>query len=123
MQTGKIAQVIGPVIDVSFTDNGGSLPNILDALFVTRANGQKVILECQQHIGEDTVRTIAMDSTDGLARGMEVVATGSPIKMPTGEAIKGRLFNVVGEAIDGLSSVSNENGYAIHRQPPKFEDL
>jgi F-type H+-transporting ATPase subunit beta len=123
MQNGKIAQVIGPVIDVSFTDHGGKLPNILDALYVTRTNGQKVILECQQHIGEDTVRTIAMDSTDGLARGMEVVATGSPIKMPVGEAIKGRLFNVVGEAIDGIGNVSNENGYAIHRQPPKFEEL
>lgn len=123
MQNGKIAQVIGPVIDVSFTDHGGKLPNILDALYVIRQGGQKVILECQQHVGEDTIRTIAMDSTDGLARGMEVVPTGSPIKMPTGEAIKGRLFNVVGDAIDGLGNVSNENGYAIHRQPPKFEDL
>lgn len=123
MQTGKIAQVIGPVIDVSFTDHGGKLPNILDALVVTRSNGQKIILECQKHIGEDTVRTIAMDSTDGLSRGMDVVATGSPIKMPIGDQIKGRLFNVVGEAIDGIGSVSNDNGYAIHRQPPKFEDL
>ncbi|HEU4719144.1 MAG TPA: F0F1 ATP synthase subunit beta, partial [Bacteroidia bacterium] len=123
MQTGKIAQVIGPVIDVSFSDQGGSLPNILDALYVTRANGQKVILECQQHIGEDTVRTVAMDSTDGLSRGMDVVATGAPIKMPIGEQIRGRLFNVVGEAIDGIKPISNEGGYAIHRQPPKFEEL
>lgn len=123
MQNGKIAQVIGPVIDVSFSGHDGKLPNILDALYVTRANGQKIILECQQHVGEDTVRTIAMDSTDGLARGMEVVATGSPIKMPIGEQIKGRLFNVVGEAIDGIGTLNNDNGYAIHRQPPKFEDL
>ena len=123
MQKGKISQVIGPVIDVSFTDNAGKLPAILDALYITKANGQKVILECQQHIGEDTVRTIAMDSTDGMARGMEVVATGSPIKMPIGDKIRGRLFNVVGEAIDGLQAVSNEGGYEIHRQPPKFEDL
>ena len=123
MQNGKIAQVIGPVIDVSFTDHGGKLPNILDALVVTRSNGQKVILECQKHIGEDTVRTIAMDSTDGLSRGMEVVATGSPIRMPIGDQIKGRLFNVVGEAIDGIGTVSNDGGYSIHRNPPKFEDL
>ena len=123
MQKGKISQVIGPVIDVSFTDNNGNLPAILDALYITKANGQKVILECQQHIGEDTVRTIAMDSTDGMARGMEVISTGSPIRMPIGDKIKGRLFNVVGEAIDGLAEVSNEGGYAIHRQPPKFEDL
>ncbi|MBI3509232.1 MAG: F0F1 ATP synthase subunit beta [Bacteroidetes bacterium] len=122
MQKGKIAQVIGPVIDVSFSE-GGSLPNILDALIVTRSSGQKIVLECQKHIGENTIRTVAMDSTDGLARGMEVVATGSPIKMPIGNQIKGRLFNVVGEAIDGIGTVSNENGYAIHRTPPKFEDL
>jgi F-type H+-transporting ATPase subunit beta len=123
MQKGKISQVIGPVIDVSFTDNAGKLPNILDALYVTKSNGQKVVLECQQHIGEDTVRTIAMDSTDGMFRGMEVIATGSGIKMPIGDKIRGRLFNVVGEAIDGLENVSNEGGYVIHRQPPKFEDL
>ncbi len=123
MQKGKISQVIGPVIDVSFTDNSGKLPNILDALVVTRANGQKVVLEVQQHIGEDTVRTIAMDSTDGMSRGMEVVSTGSPIRMPIGDKIRGRLFNVVGEAIDGLENVSNEGGYIIHRQPPRFEDL
>lgn len=123
MQKGKISQVIGPVIDVSFTDNSGKLPNILDALVVNKANGQKIIVEVQQHIGEDTVRTIAMDSTDGLARGMEVVATGSPIRMPIGDKIRGRLFNVVGEAIDGLGDVNNEGGYVIHRTPPKFEDL
>src|ERR1044071_7234278 len=114
MQTGKIAQVIGPVIDVSFTDHNGKLPNILDALVVTRPNGQKVVLECQRHIGEDTIRTIAMDSTDGLSRGMEVVSTGSPILMPTGEKIRGRLFNVVGEAIDGINTVDNTGGYPIH---------
>jgi F-type H+-transporting ATPase subunit beta len=123
MQHGKIAQIIGPVIDVSFSDPNTKLPNILDALVVEKSNGQKISLECQQHIGEDTVRTIAMDSTDGLSRGMEVKATGSPIRMPIGDAIKGRLFNVVGEAIDGIQAVSNEGGYPIHRMPPKFEDL
>jgi len=122
MQNGKIAQVIGPVVDVSFSE-GGVLPNILDALYVMRPDGQKVILECQKHVGEDTVRTVAMDSTDGLARGMEVVSTGHPIQMPIGEQIRGRLFNVVGEAIDGIGKVSNEGGYSIHRDPPRFEDL
>jgi F-type H+/Na+-transporting ATPase subunit beta len=123
MNTGKIVQVIGPVIDVSFEGEGSALPNILEALEINRPNGQKIILECQQHIGEDTVRAIAMDSTDGLVRGMEVIATGSPIKMPTGEAIKGRLFNVVGEAIDGIGNVDNTNGMSIHRDAPRFEDL
>ncbi len=123
MQNGKIAQVIGPVIDVSFSEHGGKLPNILDALIVTRKDGTKIILECQKHVGEDTVRTVAMDSTDGLSRGMEVVATGSPIRMPIGEQIRGRLFNVVGEAIDGIGVVGKEGGYSIHRDPPRFEDL
>ncbi|MEO6884392.1 MAG: F0F1 ATP synthase subunit beta [Bacteroidia bacterium] len=122
-KNGKIVQVIGPVIDVSFEETGGKLPSILDALEIVRDNGQKVILECQQHIGEDTVRTVAMDSSDGLRRGMEVIATGAPIKMPIGDKVKGRLFNVVGEAIDGIDQVSNEGGYAIHRMPPKFEEL
>ena len=123
MNKGKIVQVIGPVIDVSFEGEGTALPNILEALEIIRPNGQKIILECQQHIGEDTVRAIAMDSTDGLVRGMEVIASGAAIKMPTGEAIKGRLFNVVGEAIDGIGAVSNANGLPIHRDAPRFEDL
>ncbi len=120
---GKIAQIIGPVIDIRFDLEGGKLPNILDALEIVKSNGQKVILECQQHIGEDTVRAIAMDSTDGLMRGMNVVATGAPITMPIGDKVKGRLFNVVGEAIDGIGQVDNAGGYSIHRMPPKFEEL
>ncbi len=120
--TGKVAQVIGPVVDVMF-DNIEQLPNILDALEVTKENGEKIVLECQQHIGEDTVRTIAMDSTDGLKRGTEVVATGAPIKMPIGEQIKGRVFNVIGNAIDGIGDIDHTNGLPIHREPPKFEDL
>ena len=119
---GKISQIIGPVVDVSFEGEAASLPAILDALSVTKSNGQKVILECQQHLGEDRIRTIAMDSTDGLQRGQEVTHLGQPITMPTGEEIKGRLFNVVGEAIDGLGSV-NTPGISIHRSAPKFEDL
>jgi len=121
--SGKIAQVIGPVVDVRFDLEGGKLPNILDALEIVRGAGQKLILEVQQHIGEDTVRTIAMDSTDGLCRGMEVTPTGSGIKMPIGDKVKGRLFNVVGEAIDGINNVSNEGGSSIHRSAPKFEEL
>lgn len=119
---GKVAQVIGPVVDVSF-DKGVELPNIYDALEVRKSDGTRVILEVQSHVGESAVRTISMDSTDGFTRGMEVVSTGNAIKMPTGEAIKGRVFNVVGEAIDGLTSVSNEGGLPIHREAPKFEDL
>ena len=120
-QTGKISQVIGPVIDVTF--EGGLLPNILDALVVTKPNGQKIILETQKHVGEDTVRTVAMDSSDGLYRGMAVENTGAAITMPVGEQVKGRLFNVVGEAIDGIGSVSNAGGASIHRDPPRYEDL
>ncbi|TDB69030.1 F0F1 ATP synthase subunit beta [Arundinibacter roseus] len=119
---GKITQVIGPVVDVSF-ENSERIPSILDALEVLKPNGQKVILECQQHLGEDRVRTIAMDGTEGLQRGMEVKSYGSPIRMPIGEAIKGRLFNVVGDAIDGLSPVDKVGGMSIHRAAPKFEDL
>ncbi|WP_346316251.1 F0F1 ATP synthase subunit beta [Chitinophaga sp. YIM B06452] len=118
--TGKIKQIIGPVVDVHFE---GKLPEIYNSLVLTRENGQKVVLEVQQHLGEDSVRTVAMDSTDGLVRGMEVVDNEAPIKMPTGEAIKGRLFNVVGEAIDGLGQLDTTNGAPIHRQPPRFEDL
>ncbi len=120
---GKIVQIIGPVIDVRFEGENVSLPKIFDALEITKENGKKVVLECQRHIGENTIRAISVDSTDGMSRGMEVTALGQPITMPIGEEIKGRLFNVVGEAIDGLKPIDNSNGYPIHRQPPKFEDL
>ena len=119
---GKISRVIGPVIDVSF-ENGVELPEIMGALEVVKEDGTKVVLEIQQHIGNDSVRSIAMDSSDGFTRGMEVVSTGSPILMPKGEAVKGRLFNVTGDAIDGIGEVSKENGLPIHREAPKFEDL
>jgi F-type H+/Na+-transporting ATPase subunit beta len=123
VNTGKVTQVIGPVVDVSFEAEGSRIPAILDALKVTRPDGQVVILECQQHLGEDRVRAIAMDSTEGLQRGMEVTDLGGPITMPIGEAIKGRLFNVVGEAIDGLASLGDANRSSIHRAAPKFEEL
>ena len=120
---GKIVQVIGPVVDVSFEAEGSKLPNILDALTITRENGQKVVLETQQHLGEDRVRTIAMDATEGLMRGMDVVDSGSPIMMPTGDGVRGRLFNVVGEAIDGIPQPESTGGASIHRAAPRFEDL
>jgi F-type H+-transporting ATPase subunit beta len=120
--TGKISQIIGPVIDVSFDENS-PLPNIYDALEVKNEQGNVIVLECQQDIGENTIRTVAMDSTDGLSRGMEVVSTGMTISMPVGDIIKGRLFNVIGQAIDGMPTVSRERVASIHRDPPKFENL
>ena len=121
--TGKVSQIIGPVVDVVFNNNENELPNIYDSLEITRSNGSKLVLECQQHIGEDTVRAIAMETTDGISRGVDVLATGAPIKMPSGEKIKGRVFNVIGDAIDGMENLSTDNGLPIHRDPPKFEDL
>jgi F-type H+-transporting ATPase subunit beta len=119
---GRVVQVIGPVVDVAFTQDG-ELPKIHDALEISKGNNQTLIIECQQHIGEDTIRGIAMDSTDGLVRGMEVRALNSPITMPAGAQIKGRMMNVIGEPIDGMKSLGREGAYPIHRDPPKFEDL
>ena len=124
---GRISQVIGPVVDIHFDfaseDAARFLPGIHDALEITRADGHKLIVEVQQHIGEDTVRTVAMDSTDGLQRGLEAVCTGGPIAMPTGAQIRGRVMNVTGDTIDGLGELSREDTLPIHREPPKFEDL
>lgn len=119
---GKVMQVIGPVVDVSF-EKGIELPNIYDALEVPRKDGSKVVLEVQSHVGENAVRTISMDSTDGFTRGMEVFATGEAIQMPIGDQVKGRLFNVVGDSIDGLGETDRKTGSSIHREAPKFEDL
>lgn len=119
---GKIAQIIGPVVDVSF-EGGSKLPKIFNALYVERPDGLRIVLECQQHLGEDSVRTIAMDSTEGLVRGMAVIDTGDAIQMPIGKQIKGRLFNVVGDAIDGLKPIDRSAGLPIHRSAPRFEDL
>jgi F-type H+-transporting ATPase subunit beta len=121
-QVGHITQVIGPVVDVNF-EGVSELPNIHDALKIKRENAPALILECQQHIGEKTVRTIALDATEGLYRGMEVIALNSPITMPVGEQIKGRLLNVVGKPVDDLKVISKQGAYPIHRDPPKFEDL
>ncbi len=120
---GKVTQVIGPVVDVAFDEPGSKLPNILDSLEVTKSDGTKIVLECQQHLGEDRVRTIAMDGTEGLVRGMKVFDTGTPIEMPIGDDIKGRLFNVVGEAIDGIKQPKGLQKLPIHRSAPLYEDL
>ena len=113
---GKVSQVIGPVVDVIFEDNSTELPHIYDSLEITRENGDKLILECQQHIGEDTVRAISMETTDGISRGTEVLSYWSPIKMPAGEDIKGRVFNVIGDAIDGMEDLDKTSGLPIHRK-------
>ncbi|MDR1562077.1 MAG: F0F1 ATP synthase subunit beta [Dysgonamonadaceae bacterium] len=120
---GYISQVIGPVIDVMYEKSDGYCPRIHDALRIPRPDGKILIVEVQQHIGEDTVRTVAMDSTDGISRGMKVESTGRPISMPIGDKVKGRLLNVIGETIDGMKPVGDENAMPIHREPPKFEDL
>lgn len=120
---GLITQVIGPVVDISFEKSGSELPQIHDALEVLKGDAEKLIVECQQHIGEHTIRAIAMDSTDGLQRGMKVQLTGSPIRVPIGEQIRGRLLNVTGDAIDGLDPINKTGGYSIHAQPPKFDKL
>ena len=120
---GKVAQIIGPVVDVSFSAENARLPKIFNALSVLRENGEKLILEVQQHLGEDMVRTISMDSTEGLTRGAEALDLGVGITIPTGIDIRGRLFNVVGDAIDGIGEVKGETRRSIHADPPKFEEL
>ncbi|MBR1574169.1 MAG: F0F1 ATP synthase subunit beta [Bacteroidales bacterium] len=126
-QIGHISQIIGPVVDVHFdlspAEEEKELPRIHDALKILRPDGKALIVEVQQHIGEDTVRTVAMDSTDGLRRGMEAVSTGAPISMPVGGQIRGRVMNVTGDSIDGLGDLDDEGALPIHREPPKFEDL
>lgn len=124
---GHISQIIGPVIDVYFDTEGQDpekvLPKIHEALKIKRPDGRVLVVEVQQHIGEDTVRTVAMDNTDGLQRGLEAVPTGSPIVMPAGEQIKGRMMNVIGNPIDGMKELDMKGAYPIHREPPKFEEL
>ena len=120
---GKVTQVIGPVIDVSFEGGKNNVPPIYNALKVKRDNGEELILEVEQHIGEDTVRCVAMESTDGLRRGVEVEDLGRPIAVPTGNQVKGRLLNVVGEPIDHLAELNRDKLRPIHQPAPGFEDL
>ena len=125
MKEGKIVQVIGPVVDIEFSD--GSLPEILNAIRIPRTNTQgeqeELIVEVQQHLGDNRVRTVAMDSTDGLMRGMKCLDTGDPITVPVGPATLGRLINVIGEGIDGLGEIKAEKRYPIHRPAPAFDQL
>src|SRR5690554_8006206 len=114
--TGKITQVIGAVVDVQFE---GELPAILNAL-TTENHGKRLILEVAQHLGENTVRTIAMDTTEGLVRGQEVRDTGAPISVPVGEGTLGRIINVIGEPIDEAGPVKAEGTRAIHQEAPAF---
>ncbi len=122
---GKIIQVIGPVVDIEFQD--GNLPKIYNAIRIPRKTTEGVennlIVEVQQHLGEDRVRTVAMDSTDGLVRGMDAFDTEKPISVPVGPQTLGRLINVIGEGIDGLGEIKSEKEYPIHRHAPKFENL
>lgn len=120
---GKIAQVIGPVVDVIFEGEGSIVPPIYTALKIDREDGTPLILEVEQHIGENTVRCVAMESTDGLRRGLRVDNLERPISVPTGEQVKGRLLNVVGEAIDKLPALNRDNLRSIHQPAPEFEDL
>jgi F-type H+-transporting ATPase subunit beta len=120
MEKGRIVQIIGAVVDVGFED--GNLPAILNALEVKK-EGDKLILEVQQHLGERITRCVAMDSTDGLTRGQEVVDTGQPISIPVGKNALGRLINVLGDPIDGLGEIKSNEKYPIHREAPAFEDL
>lgn len=124
--SGRISQIIGPVVDVHFdlpAKEEVQLPSIHEALNITRDNGKILVIEVQQHIGDDTVRCVAMDTTDGLRRGMTAVCTGAPISMPVGTQIRGRVMNVTGDEIDGLGALDRAGSLPIHREPPRFEDL
>ena len=118
--TGKIVQVIGPVVDVAFEN--GDLPQLLTAIEIPLKDSESLVVEVAQHIGDERVRCIAMGGTDGLVRGMEAIDTGSAIRVPVGKEILGRMFNVLGREIDGLGPVGTENTLPIHRQAPGFEE-
>ena len=122
---GKIIQVIGPVVDIEFEE--GHLPDILHAIRIPRTTTEgeqnDLIVEVQQHLGEDRVRAVAMDSTDGLVRGMDSFDTGQPISVPVGPETLGRLINVIGEGIDGLGEIKTEKKFPIHRPAPEFKNI
>ena len=118
---GKIAAIMGAVVDISFDD--GNLPEIYNAVEVDRGQDGKLIVEVAQHLGDSMVRAIAMDSTDGLQRGTEAIDTGKPISVPVGEKVLGRMFDLLGNAIDGKENLASENRLPIHRSAPKFDEL
>ena len=117
MNQGKITQIIGPVVDAHFE---GELPSIYTALTIERKGGKPLVLEVQQHTGANTVRCVAMGSTDGLQRGLAVKNTNGPITVPVGPETLGRIFNVVGDVVDGGEEVKSKKRYPIHRESPKF---
>ena len=117
-RVGKITQIIGAVLDIKFND--GELPEINEAIKITRQDGKVLVVEVSSHLGDDTVRCIAMGPTDGLVRGMEAVATGAPISVPVGEKTLGRMFNVLGEPIDNIEAPDVEEYAPIHRPAPEF---
>ena len=119
MNKGKIVQVMGPVVDVVFED--GQLPDIKDALEVEN-NGKRCVMEVSQHLGNNIVRCIMLGASEGLQRDREVTATGSGIKVPVGDKTLGRLFNVLGDTVDGGDSLDGEEHWVIHRDPPSFEE-
>ncbi|MCI2082372.1 MAG: F0F1 ATP synthase subunit beta [Bacteroidales bacterium] len=123
--SGRISQVIGPVVDVYFEglEAEKNLPGIHDALEIRTPQGKTIIVEVQEHVGENTVRTLAMDNTDGLQRGLKAYPIGGPIKMPVGPEVRGRLLNVIGDTIDGMKPIDAPKTYPIHHEPPKFDDL
>ena len=123
IRKGVVAQVIGPIIDVAFEQSKEDLPDIYEAFIITREDGSELIMEAQQHIGENTIRCIAMDSTYGLSRGTEVIANGKPISMPIGKQVRGRLMNVIGESIDGIQAIHSEDTYPIHKKAPEYSEL
>ncbi len=120
--TGKVVQVLGPVIDVDFTDYLPSINEALEVFFTVEGKEQKLILEVAAQLGDNRVRTIAMDSSEGIVRGTEAKATGNPIKVPVGEEVLGRIFNVVGETVDDAGDFSAKEYWSIHRDPPAFEE-
>ncbi len=117
--TGRVVQIMGPVVDIEFPS--GELPEIYDAVEIPQ-DGGKLVVEVQQHLGDEWVRCVAMSTTDGLRRGLEAIATGEPIRVPVGPATLGRIFNVLGEPIDNLGPVEAETYYPIHRPAPSFEE-
>ena len=121
MANGIVKQIIGPVVDIEFAN--GDLPAILNAVEIQRENGQRLVLETALHLGDKVVRTVAMDTTDGLVRGMSATDTGAPISVPVGQAVLGRLLNVVGDEIDGKGEVKSEVKWPIHRAAPEFANL
>jgi len=121
LEFGKVSQVMGAVVDVTFED--GQLPQIMNALEINREDSSKLVLEVALHLGESVVRTIAMDTTDGLVRGTKVMDTGTPISVPVGPETLGRLFDVLGNTIDQKGDVTTDKRAPIHRAAPKHEDL